>query len=243
MKKHAAHVAAWIAYAPRGCIPYRNELQLLQMYIERLGAGLLPTRLKEVLPAAQAVLQSIPAQQVSDAWRQRESMLQQSLQKFPCCRKQRDQVAQRRSKGNDEEGKSDVVVAAKMQLSSDLVLVSDGELALEDSEVQPQDVEDMAADAACLSLPSNQHSQLARAINEWGFLDESQKIARLKIAEAATRSSHKGFHQRELAEAIQTAVAALAAPRRKASADASIDEGPWMPSGLIRAILNHSYSG
>ena len=251
MKKHAAHVAAWIAYAPVGYIPYRNELQLLQMFVERLGAGLLPTRLKEVLPTAQAVLQSIPAQQVSDAWRQRESMLQQSLQRFRCCRKPRDNVAERRSNGNNEEVESDMIVAGKRTLPTDLFLVSDDELTL-DSEVQPKDVdeprlhdvEDTAADETSLALlspDSNQPSQLFRTINKWGFLDESQRLYHIKIAEAATRPSHEGFNLRDLAEAVQTAVAALAAPRRKASADASITEGPCSDYTLDVFRLNTSY--
>ena len=245
VRKHAAHVAAWIAYAPSGRIPDLGELTLFQKFIERLGAGQLPSRLKEVLPDAQAILQSIQAHQVGEAWRQAESKLQQSLQKFRCCRKPKDKVARRRRKSNDEEGKSDMVVAAKRKLSPDLALVSDDEPTL-DSDVQLQDieeprlqdVEDMAADATSLALLSpdlNQSAQLFRTINQWGFLDDSQRLDRIKIAEAATRPSHMGFNQRELAEAVHTAVAALAAPRRKASADTSIAEGPcilWMLSGF-----------
>ena len=234
VQRHATHVAAWIAYAPHGYIPYRNELMLLKRFIERLGSGLPPTRLEEVLPDAQAVLQSIPALRVDDAWRHAESMLQQGLQQFRCCRKPQDNVAKRCSKGDDEEVESDAIVAGKRKLSADLVLVSDDELTIEGSEVQPQDVEeaqlqdvtDLAADATSLALlsPDSQPSQLFRAVNQWGFLKESQRLDRIKMAEAATRPSHKGFNQRKLAEAVQTAVAALGAPRRKASADASIAE-------------------
>ena len=45
VNKHAAQVAAWVACAPHGYIPYRNELMLLKRFIERLSAGLPPTRL------------------------------------------------------------------------------------------------------------------------------------------------------------------------------------------------------
>ena len=148
-------------------------------------------------------------------------------------------MAKRCSKGDDEEVESDVIVAGKRKPSADLVLVSDGELTIEDSEVQPQDVEeaqlqdveDMAADATspALLLPHSQPATLPHH-QPVGFLEESQRLDRIKIAEAATRPSHKGFNQRDLAEAVQTAVAALAAPRRKASADASIAEGPCRDS-------------
>ena len=48
VRKHAAHVAAWIAYGPKGQEPGLEELQLLRRFLTSLGAGLLPSRLKEV---------------------------------------------------------------------------------------------------------------------------------------------------------------------------------------------------
>ena len=225
VRKYAAHVAAWIAYGPRGGIPDLRELVLLRKFVERLGTGLLPGRLKDVLPDAHAAVQSSRAHQVSEAWHEAESRLQQSLQRFRCCRTHNDKVANRGSHCNDVEVESaDTAVAGKRTLCADVVLVSDDELTA-DSEAEPQDIEETCVDAESSSPPSNQHLKLFRKINEWGLLDESQRLLRLKKAEAATRASHEDLNEAELAEIVQTAVAALSPPRRRASADASASEG------------------
>ena len=226
VRQHAAHVAAWIAYGPRGQIPDLRELKLLQKFVERLGAGLLPSRLKDVLPDAQAALQSSRAHHFSEAWHEAEGKLQQSFQKLRCCRTPKDKVAKTGSNREDVDVESaDMTLAGKRKHCADVALVSDDELTIADSEAEPHEIGKTFVDAEFASPPSNQHLQLFRKINEWGLLDESQRLARLKEAETVTRRWRTGLDEAELAEIVQTAVAALSAPRRRASADASADEG------------------
>ena len=226
VRKYAAHVAAWIAYGPRGRIPDLRELKLLQKFVGKLGTGLLPSRLKEVLPDAQAAVHSSRAHQVSEVWDEAERRLRQSLQKFRCCRTLKDTVTKTGSSRKDlEEASADIRVARKRKFCADVAFVSDDELAIADLEAEPQDIEKTGVNAKSSSPPSHQHLQLFQKINEWGFLDESQRLERLKEAEAATRPLHKGLNAADLAEIVQTAVAALSAPRRRASADASAGEG------------------
>ena len=225
VRKHAAHVAAWIAYRLRDPIPDLRELKLLQKFVKRLGTGILPSRLKEVLPNAQAVLQSMQAHQVSEAWHEAESKLQQGLQKFRCCRAPKDKVGKRGRNSKDVEVESHVTTAAERKFSAHQILVSHDDLTVADSEAEPQDIEKPGVDAESSSPPPKQHLQLFNKINEWGFLDDSQRLERLKKAEAAMRPSSTGLDEAALANAVQTAVAALSAPRRRASVDASANEG------------------
>ena len=57
---------------------------------------------------------------------------------------------------------------------------------------------------------------LFRKMNEWGFLDNAQKLERLQQAEEASRHSRRSLSQEELADVLSTAAACLAAPRRHA---------------------------
>ena len=226
VRQYAAHVAAWIAYAPSGRRPKLAELRLLQQFMDRLGAGLLPSRLQEVLIDTQALLQSTRGHQASKARRQAESHLQQSFRKFRCCR-HTDKAAVTESRRNiaKKEG-SDVQYGAKRSLCEDAVPVPGDALAVADSDAQPWDVESFSQEATSLSAPpSNQHLRLFQKINEWGFLDESQRLERLKAAAAATRLSRNSLNQTELADVVQTAAAALSAPHRKASAKVCDAEG------------------
>ena len=222
VRQYAAHVAAWIAYGPPGRIPDLRELKLLQKFVGKLGTGLLPSRLKDVLPDAQAAMQCIQAEQVSEAWHEAESKLQQSLQRFRCCRTPKNNVAKRGSARNDVDLESHAMVAAKRKFSADVMLASDDELTPLDA-AELQDVEKPAAESS--SPAPNQHLQLFQKINEWGFLDESQRLERLKKVEEAMRPSPNGLDEAELANAVQTAVAALSAPRRRVSSDAFAGEG------------------
>ena len=84
LRQHAAHVAAWIAYAPAGSAPSSAELELLAQMASKLGTGPLPGRLRLVLPAVQASLRSLPPP--SEDWEVARSNLQKRLLRFRCCR-------------------------------------------------------------------------------------------------------------------------------------------------------------
>jgi len=53
-------------------------------------------------------------------------------------------------------------------------------------------------------------------MNEWGFVDNAQKLERLQQAEEAARRSRKSLSEEELADVLNTVAACLAAPRRHA---------------------------
>eukprot|EP00439_Symbiodinium_sp_Y106_P023210 s6180_g2.t2 len=206
MRKHAAHVAAWIAYGPPGRIPDIDELQLLQKFIDKLGAGMLPARLREVLPDVQTVLRRIPVGEASEAWQGTEQQLRLSFQKFRCCRQPANKAAVR--------------PAGQAGPAADPFL-PDGALAVEG--VLPEEnkifvEEDDQGSAGTLS----QHLQLFRKINEWCFLDSAQRTQRLQQAEEAAK--HRNASAAELVEVVHVAAAALSAPRRQATGK---EEAEW----------------
>lgn len=217
MRKHAAHVAAWIAYGPQGRIPDIDELQLLQKFIEKLGAGLLPARLREVLPDVQAVLRRVPVGEASEAWQETEQQLRRSFQKFRCCRQPANKAAVR------PNGQAGAAAAGP-------VLPDDG-LAFEG--VLPEEVELFVKEGDPGSAgKSSQHLQLFRKINEWGFLDSAQRTDRLKQAEEAAK--HRNASAAELVEVVHVATAALSAPRRQATGK---EEAEWERSdGSLLAL-------
>ena len=204
MRKHAAHVAAWIAYGPEGRIPEVAELELLKKFIDKVGAGLLPSRLNEVLPDAQAVLRMVSTGQAGEGWTQAERKLRESLQKFRCCRGLADKAG---AKPAAEENVEEIVMV------SDLDVVETG-LQPEEAILLQVDEDDDDPES---SGASKQHLQLVSKINEWGFLDDGQRVERLQQAEEAARRRRKNVSQEELTEVINTAAAALAAPRRRAT--------------------------
>ncbi|CAE7494218.1 unnamed protein product [Symbiodinium natans] len=197
VRKHAAHVAAWIAYGPKGWLPDINELQLLKKFIDRMRGGLLPSRLMEVLPETLAALQrAVATWQASEIWKQAEQELQKSLLKFRCCRRPADDAA------------SGAAVAQDVVAVSDVECTHSGGFQLDGGEVIQVDSGDEADQSSAQA--SSQHLQLVSKMNEWGFLDSAQRLERLRQAEEAARR----LSQAQLAEVVNTAAAALAAPRR-----------------------------
>ena len=174
VRKHAAHVAAWIAYGPKGWLPDINELQLLKKFIDRMRGGLLPSRLMEVLPETLAALQrAVATWQASEIWKQAEQELQKSLLKFRCCRRPADDAA------------SGAAVAQDVVAVSDVECTHSGGFQLDGGEVIQVDSGDEADQSSAQA--SSQHLQLVSKMNEWGFLDSAQRLERLRQAEEAAR--------------------------------------------------------
>ena len=175
----------------------------MKKFIDKVGAGLLPSRLNEVLPDAQAVLRMVSTGQVGEGWTRAERKLQKSLRKFRCCRELADKAA---------------IKQAADEKVEEVIIVSDTDAA--ETGPQPEEAvllhvdedDDLETTAA-----SEQHLQLVSKMNEWGFLDDAQRVERVQQAEAAARRRRKNVSQEELAEVINTAAAALAAPRRRAT--------------------------
>lgn len=90
VRQHAAHVAAWVAYAPEDRIPDVSELRLLAQLVRKLGSGPLPPRLRLVLPAAQRSLRSYTS--ASDEWEVARSYLQKRLARLRCCAESTPQI-------------------------------------------------------------------------------------------------------------------------------------------------------
>eukprot|EP00439_Symbiodinium_sp_Y106_P076853 s1733_g15.t3 len=195
LRRLAAPVASWIAYGPQGRIPRVEEFQLLTKFLDKMDGGLLPSRLRAVLSEMLTVLQSF-ARPDDEAWNKAEKRLQKSYRKL------------RRRSTESETG------AGVVAMDDDIV---EAELRAEDVALQIPEAEDSGTPWPCTSdqPQSDQHLILFRKMNEWGFLDNAQKLERLQQAEEASRRS-RSLGQAELADVLSTAAACLAAPRRHA---------------------------
>ena len=217
LRKHAAHVAAWIAYGPKGRTPETDVLKLLRKFMGQLGGGPLPARLREVLPDVQEALRSVPqpSARVDEGWTRAAHELRRSLQKFRCCRGPVEKTCTARV---SKEGARDTVVVSDMSDMSDNDLAD----AQHDHAFDATDARDAGDGNAIIQVEADaappahdQHLQLFSKINEWGFLDEAQRLERLEQVEAMAKRPRRSLDQAELAEAINVVVAALSPPRRQ----------------------------
>ena len=198
VRKHAAHVAAWIAYGPKGRIPEVDELQLLQKFLTKVGGGLLPARLREVLPDAQCRLQSVPKSRTSVAWQQAGYALEARLQKFRCCQTTGETALRGTTNSTNATAKDLIPVAADVVAKAWLPVVSGASVTV--------------AKDSTLRASTSQNLELFHKMNQWGLMDHAQRLQRLKQAEAAARSAS----QADLVEVVNLAAAALSSPRRLA---------------------------
>ena len=155
LRRLAAPVASWIAYGPPGRIPTVEEFQLVTKFMNKMDGGLLPSRLRDVLCEMERRLQSLP-RQADDSWNKAEKRLQKSCRKLH--RRCNETVA------------DETVVAADAG-------IADAELRAE-QDVAPQVRETQDSGSPCASAQSDQHLMLFRKMNEWGFLDNAQKLER-----------------------------------------------------------------
>ncbi|CAE7881338.1 unnamed protein product [Symbiodinium microadriaticum] len=193
LKRYAAPVASWIAYCPEVRIPTVEEFRLLTKFMDKMDGGLLPSRLSDVLCEMKGRLQSLPrpADDADDDWDQAERRLQQSYRKL--LRRCNETVA------------GAVVVATD----------GDAEWNTKQHEaLQVREADDSGSPRT--SARCDRHLTLFRKMNEWGFLDDAQKLERLEQAEEASRHSRRSLSQEDLADILNMAAACLAAPRRPA---------------------------
>ncbi|OLQ07728.1 hypothetical protein AK812_SmicGene8837 [Symbiodinium microadriaticum] len=192
--RHAAPVASWIAYGPKGRHPTVKEFQLLKKFMDKIDGMMLPSRLSDVLSDMQTVLRVLP-RPANDAWVKAKHQLEKSLRKL---------------RHRCKEAKTATLVVAP---DDD---IGDAELkAVPEEAQQVGEADDSATE--CTSALSNQHLTLFRKMNEWNFLDDAQKLECLQQAEVATRRPRRSLSQSELADIVNMAAACLAAPRRKAT--------------------------
>eukprot|EP00439_Symbiodinium_sp_Y106_P029266 s1240_g3.t1 len=190
LRRYAAPVASWIAYSPKGRAPKVKELNLLKKFTDKMDGGPLPSRLSEVLADMEVVLQS-----ADGAWNEAATGLRKSLRKLRrrCIESVADTVM---------VGTEDAIAEAELQAEQDEV-------------VQVGEADDSASPGT--SDQADQHLMLFRKMNEWGFLDDAQKMERLQQAEEAARRPRRSLSQEELTDVVNMAAACLAAPRRKAA--------------------------
>ena len=194
----------------------------MRKFIGKMGGGLLPSRLREVLPETQAALQRAEARgQACENWKEAEQELKKSLQKFSCCRNSADKAA----------ASHDTILQGVVAVADDDCSGS-GEVQPAGEQVTQVDSDVDAADPA-FSVASDQHLQLVSKMNEWGFLSDAQRLARLQQAEEAARCPLRRLSQAQLAEVVNTAAAALAAPRRQAW----VASGTLYPSFWVQGVL------
>ncbi|CAE7319089.1 unnamed protein product, partial [Symbiodinium sp. CCMP2456] len=233
LRRHAAPVASWIAYGPKGRVPEVKELNLLKQLTDKMDDSRLPSRLRDVLLDMQGFLQSLPRRPANDAWNEAERQLQKSLR-----------ALRRRC----DKSLADLVVAGTDDDIADAERTPKAEL----DEVVHTFGNGRTAHSASVgaSAKSDQHMTLFRQMNEWGFLSDAQKLERLKQAEQAVKCPRRSLSQAELTEIVILAAACLAAPRRDgrpaenfsdaetAAAAESDDPNPDL-QGRVRSLFLH----
>ena len=198
LRRHAAPVASWIAYGPKGRVPEVKELNLLKQLMDKMDGSRLPSRLQGVLSDMQAAIQSLPGRPANEAWTQAERQLQKSLRKLH--RRCNKSVEHLGAVATDDDF-ADAEVEAELHEVVHAACVT-GKTA--------------PAASICASARSDQHLTLFRKMNEWGFLSDAEKLERLKQAEQAARCPWWNLSQAGLTEIVILAAACLAAPRRDA---------------------------
>ena len=187
LKRAAAHVAAWIAYSPEDRRPGVHELLLLEKLLHNLGR-LIPSRLQEILPRVQAVVEELEGDHDSDLLTHEAlSQLQQCLKRFRCCRK---------------PGRDHALSAGRSNLPRNFAITKDGGSTGQSTEAVRADMDS--------HHPSQQHLRLHRKINEWGPLDVGERLECVKKCEEAAK---RGCTEVELAERLYSLAGALSAPR------------------------------
>ena len=173
-QQHAAHVAAWIAYGPEGRIPAVDELRLLVKLLKKGGTGLIPFRLRQVLPETQAVLLTAKDPKCR-SWQKASRALQKRLSKFRCCQP----PAQEEANGAQEE---------KAAAISDSTVAPEACRAHVDKDELPVA---RCARRRVLDMhePSISSKRLFRKMNEWEFLSPEAKVAQLSEARAIVREA------------------------------------------------------
>ena len=198
MRQHAAHVAAWLAYGPPAYVPGVSELRLLTKLLDGVGSSLLPTRLQEVLPDAQAALQAASSGSAhSEAWEQAASRLKQRLRKFQCCRR---------------HARPSAIVS----------VAATSKAALADKPVAEEKTGDVSPGACAVqAVACAGQQQLFRKMNAWTNMDRADRAECLRCAEALSIAK-PGITQVQLAEVLCQVAAALSPPRKTALQE---DEG------------------
>eukprot|EP00439_Symbiodinium_sp_Y106_P023197 s2817_g2.t2 len=194
LRRHAAPVASWIAYGPRGRIPTVQEFKLLKKFMDKIDGVMLPSRLSDVLSDMQTVVRILP-RPADDVWLKAERQLERSLRQL-------------RHRCNETKAVTRAVAPDDDTLDAD-------QKSEPDEALQVRKAEDLAFEGALAR--SDQHLTLFRKVNEWNFLDDVQKLERLQQAEVATRRPRRSLNEAELADIVNMAVAGLAAPRRRAA--------------------------
>ncbi|CAE7812270.1 unnamed protein product [Symbiodinium sp. CCMP2592] len=228
LRRHAAHVASWIAYGPKARIPTVKEFKLLKKFMDIMDGVMLPSRLSDVLSDMQTVLRVLP-RPANDAWLKAEHQLERSLRKLRHRCNETKAAKDAMAPDNDAvdaDLEAELGKALQVRTAEDLG-VSENRGTLfwgpynKDPTIQGTILgspifgnSHLAFEGA--SARSDQHLTLFRKMNEWSFLDDVQKLERLQQAEVATRCPRRSLNEAELADIVNLAVSGLAAPRRRA---------------------------
>ncbi|CAE7469988.1 unnamed protein product, partial [Symbiodinium sp. CCMP2456] len=195
-QQHAAHVAGWLAYGPEDYSPNEAELRLLSKFLDRLGTGVLPARLQQVLPDVLRVLQSPGVSRAEETWAQAADALTRKLRKFRCCRQG---PADGRRPVNEIRSSAEKSTVQPMDQD-----VSKGDQQPAARGTQPTQ--------ALLPAPCGLQ-QLFRKKAEWTNMHSTERAECLLRAEAVV-FSEQDIVQGRLSEVLHQVAAALAPPRK-----------------------------
>ena len=185
-QQHAAHVAAWIAYAPPDYVPSISVMKLLTQLLAKLGDGMLPSRLRKVLPKAQTSLEALHKTcswcEEDRGWERARTKLICSLKKLRGCR-------------FDQQGHPrEAPVASSSEGAPPSAGLGDG-------------------DDLC-ECPSAAMQQLLREVNTWTSMKEEEKLQSVRGTETIAMGDSRNISQAELSEVLCQLAAALPMPHQ-----------------------------
>ena len=223
-RRYAAHVAAWLGFAPAAYLPGATEMNLLDGFLLEVGGGQLPARLQRILPMAQAALVRVgyadPARTTA------QEKLEDRLHHFLCCRSldcgPQEQEEEESEGDGDEEDRQ---AWQQASCGSGIVLQVDSS----EDETEQVDCDSQCAEAEFHSdepdpLCKGTPQHLLRRINQWANLADQGKLAFLKKLEHA-RKSPADAGEAALADMLCTVAAALASPRRSVTPNEEAEDG------------------
>ncbi|CAE7884054.1 unnamed protein product, partial [Symbiodinium microadriaticum] len=221
----AAHVAAWLVYAPRGYVPGITEMDLLRRFLSKVGDGRhLSTSQQRILRKVQSVLERATA--ADPAWEQMHRKLVQKLDRFRQC--DAEHLTAPVTKDVDvAEAESNQMLKSK----------SFRKCSLKPS--KPSSIDSEAGHEVGDSRQTPR--QLFNKMNEWTNMVNEERLACIEKLELA-RKNGRMANQAKLAEVLYTVAAALSPPRKSAHKESSENEAASCadaPIGEASVNLQH----
>ena len=233
-RRYAAHVAAWLAFAPKRYVPGATEIKLLHSFLLQVGGGQLPTRLQQILPLAQNALERVAP---TDALLEEAcEKLKKRLRSFSCCRStQQSKDCSAADKSPEAEGGEEDqeehqrnvghAVEAGCEMGScqeSDVQCNAGDPGRAHQVVCPASGAQPAAVQVHHQAGSASSQRLFQKMNEWQNMAHDEKLACFKSL--SQRTSCTPSSEATLADVLHAVAAVLSPPRQETASSSCQDD-------------------